>query len=231
MLSQENPSQSESSTPTTKKLMFVTSYFKGIDKLKSFVKTMDEDIRSAAGDVQTVFALRKHPSIGNTVVRNRKLSEGRDERVPGDSQKCGSGGCKTCALMGSNKRFHTNGQSVDLDMMLDCKSANVIYIAQCRVCLENGGRETTYIGQTTTPLHIRFNGHRNKFKIDKELSFEKSALSLHCFLRHKNNFDLGLFNVGIIEQVPAVELDRFEGRYIEQLNTKVFGLNRMAVVR
>eukprot|EP00116_Pleurobrachia_bachei_P000265 sb/3460527/ len=212
VLAQENPTPSETGTPTTKKLMFVTSYFKGIDNLKSFVRAMDEDIKSAAGDVQTVFALRKHPSIGNTVVRNRKLSEGHEERVPMDSQKCGSRGCKTCELMGSSTRFQTNGESVDLDMTLNCKTANVIYIAQCRICLENGGRETTYIGQTTTPLHIRFNGHRNKFKIDTNLSFEKSALSLHCFLRHKNNFDLGLFNVGIIKQVPAVELDRFEGR-------------------
>ena len=234
VLTQENPEEGGSSPQNASKLMFITSFFKGIDKLKTFVRSLDEDIRTAAGNVHTVFALRKHPSIGNTVVRNRRLSEGsegNDEGSVREDQRCGGRGCKTCDLMGASTSFTTNQQTVKLDMSLNCKSSNIIYIAQCRVCLERGERETTYIGQTMTPLHVRFNGHRNKFKIDRALTYEKSALSLHCFLKHKDNFDLGVFNVGVIRKVPAVELDRFESRFIEQLKTKVFGLNRMVVVR
>ena len=34
---------------------------------------------------------------------------------------------------------------------------------------------------------IRMNGHRNKFVIDKRLLFEHSALSMHAFLKHRED--------------------------------------------
>ncbi len=73
-----------------------------------------------------------------------------------------------------------NGQEVILDPALNCKSKNVIYIAQCSICVaDKDQKEDTYFGQTTTAVSVRFNGHRSKFKVDNKLSYTKSALSQH----------------------------------------------------
>ena len=40
---------------------------------------------------------------------------------------------------------------------------------------------------------IRMNGHRDKFIIDVRLKLEQSALSMQCFLKHKNDFNMGDF--------------------------------------
>ena len=50
-------------------------------------------------------------------------------------------------------------------------------------------------------MHTRMNGHRNKFVIDDTLEFEKSALSMHCFLVHKNEFSMTYFKLGIVKKL------------------------------
>ena len=82
-----------------------------------------------------------------------------------------------------------------------------------------------------TPLHIRMNGHRNKFKINPQCDFEKSALSMHCFLKHKDDFSLNFFKVGIVKKVNPCELDREEDKLINRYRTNIWGLNRIVVVR
>ena len=68
-------------------------------------------------------------------------------------------------------------------------------------------KEDTYFGQTVTPMHVRMNGHRNKFIIDDRLAFEKSALSMHCFLEHKNKFSTEYFKLGIVKKVRPIDLE------------------------
>ena len=92
-------------------------------------------------------------------------------------------------------------------------------------------KEDSYFGQTVTPMHIRMNGHRNKFKIDSLLTFEKSALSMHCFLEHKTEFNMKLFKLGLVKKVRPVDLDREESKLINRYRTNIWGLNRIVVVR
>ena len=80
-------------------------------------------------------------------------------------------------------------------------------------------------------MHTRMNGHRNKFVIDDTLEFEKSALSMHCFLVHKNEFSMTYFKLGIVKKVRPVDLDREEDKFITRYRTKIWGLNRIVVVR
>ena len=75
------------------------------------------------------------------------------------------------------------------------------------------------------------NGHRSCFKIDSNLKFEKSALSMHCYLKHKINFDMNYFNLAIVKKCKPIDLNREESRYIEKFKTNIWGLNRIAVVR
>ena len=80
-------------------------------------------------------------------------------------------------------------------------------------------------------MHIRMNGHRNKFATDNRLLFEKSALSMHCFLVHKSQFSMEYFKLGIVKKVRPLDLDREENKFINSYRTNISGLNRIVVVR
>ena len=224
----------EEKKPITDKVVFSVKYFKEVTELRKLVHSTSEDIKQLCGDVQILFALRKQPSIGNTVVRNRKLSSCSETDSITISQKCGGRGCATCPqLFNSNEVITVNGLVLALDFRLTCKDSNIIYVAQCQICnkLPQSLKDDTYFGQTVSPFHIRMNGHRNKFKIDNELSFEKSALSMHCFLAHKSDFNMGIFKLGIVKKVRPTALDREESILISKFRTNIFGLNRIVVTR
>ena len=55
----------------------------------------------------------------------------------------------------SNGGIVINGDFCKLDMKLNCKDFNVIYVANCRLC--NNG---FYFGQTWHALNIHMNNHR-----------------------------------------------------------------------
>ena len=224
----------EEKKPETDKVIFSVKYFKEVSELKKLVHSTSEDIKQLCGDVQILFALRKQPSIGNRVLRNRKISERSGIDTDTISQKCGGRGCLTCPqLFNSNEDITVNGMDLVLDFRLTCKDSYVIYVAQCQICnkLPQKLKDDTYIGQTVTPFHIRMNGHRDKFKIDNKLAFEKSALSMHCFLTHKSEFNLEFFKVGMIKKVRPTELDREEDNLVSKFRTKIFGINRIVVAR
>lgn len=226
---------------TKDQLVFSVKYFQEVDELKKLVRSLEGDIKHICGDINIIFALRKATSIGNRVVRNRKLSVSSSDSNSTDtssssslsapstsSQSCGHGRCHTCpSLFCSTDRILINGSELFLDQSLTCKDNNVIYVAQCTICKDNG----TYFGQTVNAFHIRMNGHRSHFKIDSSLTFEKSALSMHAFLCHRENFDMNIFKLGIVKKVSPNYLDREEDFFISRFRTNIFGLNRIVVSR
>ena len=222
---------------TTDKVVFSVKFFKEINELKHLVHSVRNDIQQLCGDVQITFALKKQPSIGNTIVRNRRLSDAPQlldlQSGPVD-QKCGGKGCQTCPyLFNSNDAIIVNGLELNLDFKLTCKDSDIIYLAQCQICckIPRKLKDDSYLGQSITPMHIRMNGHRSKFKIDNALTFEKSALSMHCFLAHKSEFSMKYFKLGIVKKVRPLDLDREEDKLINRFRTKIWGLNRIVVVR
>ena len=88
-------------------------------------------------NIGSFFALKKNESIQQKVVKNRKLSLG-DQDVTGtakSSQKCGASRCMTCPLLFDlQDNVIVNGIQLVLDPALNCKSKNVIYLAQCKIC-------------------------------------------------------------------------------------------------
>ena len=219
--------------PTCQQVVYSVKYFKEIDQLKRLVHGVQPDIAELCGDVKVTFAIRKQPSIGNTIVRNRRLSE--SVFIPEvKTQKCGGPGCQSCPFMFDyDEKIVINGMILRLDFTLSCKDQHVIYVAQCQLCNKQTRvyKEDAYFGQTIQEMHCRMNGHRNKFKIDSSLVFEKSALAMHCFLEHKDDFSMSNFKLGIVKKVKPTDLDREETFYINKFRTNIWGLNRISVVR
>ena len=90
--------------PPKQVLVFSTKYFQEVNKLKTLVRNIEDDINQLCGNTRVIFALQKHPSIGNGVVRNRRLSEGELDSLPSSSsdrtsQACGAKCCKLCPLL------------------------------------------------------------------------------------------------------------------------------------
>ena len=215
-------------------LIFSTLYYEEVDELRALVRDCQTSIDLVTGTkTRVIIALRKGPTIGSEIVRNRAMSVSEDTlhqmSVAPPNQKCGGKGCKTCPLMFEDPKSVTvNGSPTRLDMRLTCKAAGVIYVAKCTIC------EECYFGQTHSPFHIRINGHRSKFKTTG-LEFEQSALAYHMFLKHrsanKDDFTISNFKVGIVKSGRATDLDRLEEGYIDSYGTRLQGLNRIAVVR
>ena len=210
-------------------LVFSFKYFKDAASLKVFVKGIEPDIKQLCGDVRVICAERKHQSVGNIIVRNRRLSGGSSggEDTNNKSQKCGARGCMTCPLLFEQSEVTINDKVCKLDMKLDCKSKNVIYIFKCQICTESN---SGYIGQTVQEAHNRVNGHRSKFAAEEEI-YKQSALSFHCQLEHPDKFELSIFKLGLIKQVIPRDLDREEDILIHRYRTHIWGLNRIEVVR
>ena len=210
-------------------LVFSVTYFKEIGALKKLVKGIEGDIVSLCGDVRIIFAMRKHLSIGNTMVKNRKLCEasGSNEKDT-DSQRCHAGRCKTDPVLFDSNEVMVNGKICKLDFSLNCKDQNIIYLAKCHICAEFNN---AYFGQTVQCGNKRMNGHRDKFKLDVNLSYEKSALSMHCFEQHPDKFDMSYFQIGFVKKVNPLNLDREEDIIINTYKTNIWGLNRIKVKR
>ena len=52
---------------------------------------------------------------------------------------------------------------------------------------------------------------------------------MHCFNKHREDFDLKVFNVGIVKKTQPTALDREEARFCVKFKTNVWGLNRMEI--
>ena len=233
---QEDKSSSESA------VVFSFKYFKDANKLKTFVNRLSPDIMALCGEgTRTICAMRKHLSIGNVVVKNRRLSGGtnieeelasgisvcEEEGVLKQWTPCGAKRCKTCPLWMREKELRVNGVVVPISQTLGCRTKNVIYLAVCNECPLDKG---FYVGQTTQMFRDRMSGHRSKFKVDDEV-YKHSALSFHCQLEHPDRFGLEFFKVGLLKSVAPKFLDREENIFINKLRGHIFGLNRIDVVR
>ena len=61
-------------------------------------------------------------------------------------------GTHTVTVYNTNKTF-------DIRQSLDCNSANLIYLLQCKQCLRNKNTDCQYIGQTGRRIRDRLNEH------------------------------------------------------------------------
>ena len=134
-----------------------------------------------------------------------------------DSQRCHQKKCKTDNLLFEENEVMVNGQVCKLDFKLNCRDNNLTYLAKCQICPEF---ENAYFGQTVQVGNKRMSGHR-----------DKSALSIHCYEKHPDKFDLNYFKIGFVKKVNPLDLDREEDITIHKFKTNIWGLNRIKVKR
>ena len=227
-----NPVVKEASTQET--LALVVPYFQELGELKSFLHSLDKDITVLTGkETKTLVASRKGVSVGSRAVKNRQLCEEAPEADHRVGQQCGAKGCRTCPVIcGDTNPLVIEGRDIVPQEGLTCKSKNIIYMAQCTLCdtNPNGGELSVYAGQTTQPLHKRINGHRACFNMSSESqAWEKSALSLHAYEEHRDNFSMSNYRILAVRQCPPTSLNRFESKTINDYRLGVLGLNRMKI--
>ena len=161
-------------------------------------------------------AIKKNPSIGNTVVKNKSLSSDEKEF---ENQKCGAQNCLQCPLVNTSNTTTINNLRVNASKKLNCKSRNIIYFWQCKICQEENG----YFGRTIQKSHERTNTHRRCFSEEK---WEDSALSMHSRTVHENHFSLSDFKITLVKKCSPQNIRRTEFKYIDKYRTRTRGINR-----
>ena len=163
-----------------------------------------------------MMAVKKNPSIGNNMVRNKVLS---NETLQLENQKCGAPSCLQCPLVNTNRAVTVNNIRLRSAHNLNCKSRNVIYLWQCQIC----HNENSYFGRTIQKSHERSNTHRSCFSSTK---WEESALSMHSHSIHEQNFDLKDFKITLVKKCSPQRIRREEFKHIDKYRTRTRGINR-----
>ncbi len=213
--SEENEINNNDQTDT---LMFPVHFFAGIQEFKKLIHSLSDDLQQLIGDTRIMFAMKKNSSLGNIIVRNKKLSL---PTSTSDSQRCNAPGCKQCPLVNEKRKVVVNDKVVHIPRHLNCKSKNIIYLWLCKLC----GEKDAYYGRTTQESHDRTSGHRGCFNEN----WEKSALSMHAKEVHQTRFSLDIFTISIVKKVSPQQLRREEFKHIDKYRTIPFGLNRYKV--
>ena len=193
--------------------------------IRRFLDSRKEILHQLIGERKIIISERRGPNTASLLFAKSGFSS--QSVTPKENQRSNARGCLLCDNLMNDKFVNTNGLKVKLDFTLNCKSKNCIYVALCRYCND----KAFYFGQTTTPLHIRFNGHRGCFKTNN-FKFNDSALSHHIYTKHLENFDSKLLNfkIGIVRSCSAVLLNRLEDYFIYSSKADIISLNRYKVV-
>jgi hypothetical protein len=194
--------------------------------LKTFLNSKKDLLQQLIGDKRIVISERRSPNTASLLFAKSGFSTVTS--VIGTDQKCRARGCMTCDLMTLEECVNINNVNIKLDFSLNCKTDNCIYLTVCKHC--NSVIEF-YFGQTVTAAHLRFNGHRNCFKIEN-CKYELSALSHHIFYKHLDHFPEKLknFKFGIVRNSGPKTLNRLEDYYIYTTKADTISLNRYKVM-
>ena len=198
---------------------------------KELAKFFDDNkskLEEFLGDVRIVIAERKHQNLASLLFQKSGFS--KIQNPIRSDQECSSSRCLTRKTMQLKKTELVNGQTIKLDYRQTCASAEIVYLAKCKLCDDPRSESNFYFGQTVNTLMQRCNGHRSGFKEKKE---EDSALSMHIYDKHPEKFDKKLenFDFGVVKQVPPAKLDRVEDFYIFITKADINGLNRYKVTK
>ena len=213
----EEQAGQETAKDETETLTYPLFYFDGINELKKIISDSSTELQQIVGETRIVMAIKKNPSIGNKLVKNKVFSM---EQTLLPNQKCNSTNCAQCPLVNMSNSVTVNNSIIRLPKTLNCKSRNIIYLWQCMMC----DAENSYFGRTIQKVHKRTNTHRECFS--SPLKWEDSALSLHASIVHGINVDLNNFKVSLIKKCSPKRIRREEFRYIDKYKTKTFGINR-----
>ena len=226
----------DSSTMSPTNNVRIVSTF-GTDKdlvecVKESIPYLQETNSFKNKNVSFKFVKKTAPSVGSKLTVLKKMSLGVG--LGGTSKCCSSAICQCCNVISDipKSKLTVNGEEVLLPNG-NCKSKNIIYLAQCNLCTDN-----CYVGRTVQPLHKRVNGHRQGFSVvvDKGLDFVNSiddedtySLGVHLHNVHGLTSDFNrYFTFHVLEHVSPTKMEKSEHLWIHKLNTLYpHGINRL----
>ena len=176
---------------------------------------------------------RRAPNLKDLLFKRKALA--LDPEWEHGTVKCHADGCQTCSLV-SNTVFLDSEDGRIKTAGGNCKSCNVVYGFQCKLC------NIRYVGKTTESLNNRINGHRSKFyKVLKHSAKRRSRVGMDDYddeqilgahLVHEHKLKRGTdFNdnyiVSILAHSRPCTLRKTEQFWIDKLHTlRPFGLNQ-----
>ena len=139
---------------------WVVTYGPGFDDAKRVEKDVNELLilsdtwknENKTKIIQVVS--RRAPNLKDLLFRRKALALDPEEQS--GIVKCNGANCQTCRLV-DNTIALSCGNEIICTANGNCKSWNVIYCFQCKLC------NIKYVGKTVTSLNDRVNGHRSKF--------------------------------------------------------------------
>ena len=217
---------------------WVVTYGPGYDEAKNMEKNINELLSLSDtwkdADVQNVVKVipRKGANLKSLLFRRKNLALcSLDSGGIVSSKKCGSR-CQTCALISNTEFLYHNGCAMKT-VGGDCKSWNVVYCFQCKIC------NIKYVGKTVDPLHERMNGHRHNYydvlrqsdtvragkEYDDEQILGAHLANEHNF-RRRTDFNEN-YKVYIMAHCSPISLRPTEQFWINKLRTlRPYGLNQ-----
>src|SRR5699024_2807500 len=153
---------------------------------------------------------RRPKNLKDYLVRARLHKPVCTEKTIEGCRPCKKPRCVTCSQMltatqvestSSNFTFYIKGS-------YDCQTQNAVYLLQCTAC------NLQYIGQTSTPFHIRMNNHRSHCNTQLHLGISKHV--------HEKNHMFSNFKCAILKSNfrNTHERECFESYLIQLFNTR-----------
>ena len=223
--------------PKTKKdfiVTWVSTYGPGFNETKLCAKEINELLklsdtwkdRNVRNIIQVV--PRRAPNLKDLLFKRKAIALGQTSEE--GTVPCKVKSCQTCSLVGNSAFLHHKGKQYKT-VGGNCKSFNVIYCFQCKIC------EILYVGKTVDALHERVNGHRSKFYRAMEQSTgaldffdDEQILGVHLVHNHglKNRTDFNKsYRLFILSYSNPWSIRRSEQFWIDKLKTLTpFGLNQ-----
>ena len=218
---------------------WIVTYGPGFEESKKCAKEVNEMLKLSdtwKDDEKKVLQVvpRRAPNLEDILFKRKATALFCTSEL--GTHKCGSKhGCQTCLLVSNttylhhkNNKFKTAGG--------DCKSFNLIYCFQCKLC------EMLYVGKTTDSLHERVNGHRSKFygvltRGAKAEDFvdDEQILGIHLVHGHgmksRDDFNVS-YKLHILAYSNPSSIRSSEQFWIDKLKTLTpFGLNQNCSIK
>ena len=208
-------------------LLFVLPFSVDTAAIKQHINRFNDDLQLLTGTSSVIFSCKRNSNTASLLFNKFGFAQLNRSFA---SQMCGATNCLSCILKKPDLSWIDILPNFTLkpSKSLNCKSDCVIYCAICKLCRD------FYFGKTMNADHVRMNGHRDKFHIDK---YDKSALAMHIFVDHPDAIGdspaegLANYEVILVESTNAVNLRRREDYYIWITQADIRHLNRYKVSR
>ena len=167
-----------------------------------------------------IVAFWRPNSTKNTLVR---AAVSRPSSTVGQCKPCGDKRCKCCLQLQDAQVFHskTTGKEYKIFCNVSCKTPNVVYLLNCRVC------GSQYVGESVQPFNKRMNGHGSDIAKKTLL-----PMSQHFVSPGHSLDDIGRSKIDIIDHNPSWkenQRQKIESFWIHELRTlHQEGINRKA---